>query len=338
MRRMLVPAGGIAAVMALLVGCAPASSDASPADAEAGGPAAEQVSEELLQVTEPHEVTGGTLLEGPTFHDDGSLFMVDVMAPAGEAKVLRVDVDERTVAQVFTDEASAFTSAQFHPSDGRLYLTDFLGGGVVSITAEGEDLQAHFAGEVDGIPMLPDDIAFDPHGTMFVTDTRGMDGPGWETPGRVVRIGADGQASTLVGDLPSPNGIVFDEEDAGLWVAQYNANRIDHYALDEDHTHVVSAYPAIHVDGGIGRIDSTAVDAEGNIYQAFHEKAEIVVFAKTGEQIGTIRVPGDGLESATNIAIAPGTTDGYLVVSGPAGGFVHTFEAYGEGIRQSNGG
>ena len=80
------------------------------------------------------------------------------------------------------------------------------------------------------------------------------------------------------------------------------------------------------------------MDAEGNIYQAFHEKAEIVVFAKTGEQIGVIRVPGEGLESATNIAIAPGTTDGYLVVSGPAGGFVHTFEAYGEGTRQSNGG
>ncbi|MBT2486581.1 SMP-30/gluconolactonase/LRE family protein [Microbacterium sp. ISL-108] len=323
---------------ALLAGCAPASPDAAQTDAPSEGPAAEQVSEELLQVTKPHQLTGGTLLEGPTFHEDGSLFVVDVMAPAGEAKVLRVDVDERTVDQVFTDETSAFTSAQFHPSDGRLYLTDLLGGGVASITAEGADPQTHFAGDVDGVAMLPDDIAFHPDGTMFVTDTRGMDGPGWQTLGRVVRIDTDGQASVLASDLPSPNGIVFDEEDAGLWVAQYNANRIDYFALDEERTRVVSAYPAIHVDGGIGRIDSTAVDAEGNIYQAFHEKAEIVVFAKTGEQIGVIRVPGDGLESATNIAIAPGTTDGYLVVSGPSGGFVHTFEAYGEGIRQSNGG
>jgi lactonase len=338
MRAALATAGGIAGVMVLLVGCAPAAPDSSEAAANSKGPKSEQVSEELLQVTEPHEVTGGTLLEGPTFHEDGSLFLVDVMAPAGAAKVLRVDVDERTVEQVFTDEVSAFTSAQFHPSDGRLYLTDFLGGGVKSITAEGKDPQVHFAGDVDGIAMLPDDIAFHPDGTMFVTDTRGMDGPGWETPGRVVRIDAKGQATVLADDLPSPNGIVFDEEDAGLWVAQYNANRIDYFALDEERTRVVAAYPAIHVDGGIGRIDSTAVDVEGNIYQAFHEKAEIVVFAKTGEQIGTIRVPGEGLESATNIAIAPGTTDGYLVVSGPAGGFVHTFDAYGEGVRQSNGG
>lgn len=336
--RVWVAAGGAAVgVLGLLVGCAPAAESGDQVD-EAAGPAFEQTSAELLQVTEPHELTGGTLLEGPTFHEDGSLFLVDVMAPAGAAKVLRVDVDEPSAERVFTDETSAFTSAQFHPSDGRLYLTDFLGGGVTSITDEGEDPQAHFSGAVEGVAMLPDDIAFAPDGTMFVTDTRGMDGPGWETPGRVVRIGVDGQASVLADDLPSPNGIVFDEEDAGLWVAQYNANRIDYFALDEARTRVVSAYPAIHVDGGIGRIDSTAVDAEGNIYQAFHEKAEIVVFAKTGEQIGVIRVPGEGLESATNIAIAPGSTDGYLVVSGPAGGFVHTFEAYGEGIRQSNGG
>ncbi|MFJ4175343.1 SMP-30/gluconolactonase/LRE family protein [Microbacterium sp. NPDC089696] len=321
----------------LLVACAPTSSGDDTGESPATVPD-EQESTELLQVSEPHQMTGGTLLEGPTFHKDSDLFLVDVMAPAGAAKVLRVDVDEAEVAGVFTDEVSAFTSAQFHPVDGRLYLTDFLGGGILSMTADGEDVRTEFAGDVEGVRMLIDDIAFAPDGTMFVTDTRGMDGPGWETPGRVVRVDAEGDASVIARDLPSPNGIVFDEEDAGLWVAQYNANRIDYLGLDDTRTSVVSAYPAIHVDGGIGRIDSTAVDADGNIYQAFHEKAEILVFAKTGEKIGTIRVPGEGLESATNIAIRPGATDGYLVVSGPAGGFVHTFQAYGEGIRQSNGG
>lgn len=240
MRVPIVTVATAVGVMVVLAGCAPAADEGGSVD-EAAGPALEQTSTELLQVTEPHELTGGTLLEGPTFHDDGSLFVVDVMAPAGEAKVLRIDVEEASAEQIFTDETSAFTSAQFQPSDGRLYLTDFLGGGVLSITPDGEDPQVHLTGAVEGVAMLPDDIAFAPDGTMFVTDTRGMDGPGWETPGRVVRI-------------------------------------------------------------------------------------------------GVIRVPGEGIESATNIAIAPGTTDGYLVVSGPAGGFVHTFEAYGEGTRQSNGG
>lgn len=35
---------------------------------------------------------------------------------------------------------------------------------------------------------------------------------------------------------------------------------------------------------------------------------------------------------------APHTTDAYMTVSGPAGGFVYEFEALAEGIRQSNGG
>jgi lactonase len=80
---------GVVGVMTLLVGCAPGSTDPTNTEAPSDGAAAEQISEEFLQVTEPHELTGGTLLEGPTFHEDGSLFMVDVMAPAGEAKGAR---------------------------------------------------------------------------------------------------------------------------------------------------------------------------------------------------------------------------------------------------------
>jgi lactonase len=45
-----------------------------------------------------------------------------------------------------------------------------------------------------------------------------------------------------------------------------------------------------------------------------------------------------GLTSATNVAIKLGTTDAYMTVSGPAGGFVYEFEALADGIRQSNGG
>ena len=297
----------------LLSGC----SDASPAPRES--PAAgqqettdRQVATELLRVTEPHDLTGGTLLEGPTFSEDGDLYVVDVMAPPGEPKVLRVDVVEKSVEKVFTDERSALTSAQFSPVDGRLYLTDILSGSILSITADGEDARTIFTGPVDGEQMLPDDIAFDPDGNMFVSDTRGMDRPGWETPGRIVRIGVDGGATVLATDLPSPNGIVFDEDDAGLWVSQYNANRIDRFELDETRTEVVAAYPAIRIDAGRARVDSTAVDAEGNVYQAFHGRSEIEVYSSEGERLTTISLDDDSLVSATNVAIAPGTTDGYI--------------------------
>ena len=231
MRARVVTVVTAVGAMVVLAGCAPAA-DEGGSVGEAAGPALEQTSTELLQVTEPHALTGGTLLEGPTFHDDGSLFVVDVMAPAGEAKVLRIDVEEASAEQIFTDETSAFTSAQFHPSDGRLCLTDFLGGGVLSSTPDGEDPQDHFTGAVEGVAMLPDDIAFATDGTMFVTDTRGMDGPGWETPGRVVRIGVDGTASVLADDLPSPNGIVFDEEDGVSGVTQLTEDAEQVFLVD----------------------------------------------------------------------------------------------------------
>lgn len=257
---------------------------------------------------------------------------------AGTWRLCAEDQEDKTVEPLYTDDVSAFTSAQVSPLDGRIYLTDFLGSRIISIAEDGEDIRTHFAGQVDGRPVLADDIAFDPEGNMFVTDTTGMDGPGWVTAGRVIRIGVDGAVNVLAEELPSPNGIVFDENDVGLWVSQYNANRIDYYQLDASRTRVLSAFPAIHVDAGGSRIDSTAVDAAGNVYQAFHMKPEIAVCSRTGALIETIRIPGEGLHTATNIAILPGTTRGFITASGDAGGFVYTFEAEAGGIRQSNGG
>lgn len=49
-----------------------------------------------MRLTEPHEQTGMTLLEGPVFDEHGELLVVDVTAPAGEPKLLRVNVRKKT--------------------------------------------------------------------------------------------------------------------------------------------------------------------------------------------------------------------------------------------------
>ncbi|WP_017589624.1 SMP-30/gluconolactonase/LRE family protein [Nocardiopsis ganjiahuensis] len=302
----------------------------------------ERTAELLVQVTSVHEETGMTLLEGPAFAADGTLLLVDVTAPPGEPKVLRVDTGTQEVTPVFTNETSAYTSAQFSPHDDRLYLTDIAGGRIDSITSEGEDPTTFFSGEVDGKPMLPDDLAFDEDGNMYVSDTTGFSDPYWEPQGRVVRIDREtAEATVLADELPAPNGISFNEDFSALWVSQYAANRVDHLTLDEDRTEVETAHPALHFDGGESQIDSNAVDAEGNVYQAVHGQPSIYVYGPTGRHLTTVSVPADaagGLDSATNIAIEPGTTDAYMTVSGEDGGFVYRFEALGEGIRQSNGG
>ncbi len=290
-----------------------------------------------MQLTEVHEETGMTLLEGPVLDGNGHLIVVDVTAPAGEPKVMRVNVEEQEAETVFTDARGAYTSAQFSPYDGRLYLTDYANGEIVSLAPDGGDPRTFFSGEVDGARMNPDDIAFDPEGNLYVSDSRGLSEG--EAAGRVVRIGRDGGATVLADGLAATNGISFDRHHRGLWISELVENRISYLRLGDD-GEAVSRHTAIRVDGGIAQTDSIAVDADGNLYQALHGRPAMIVYDEHGERLATVEVPDDGeaLESATNVAITPGGTTAYLTVSGPGGGHLYSFQALAEGTRQSNGG
>ncbi|KAB2591109.1 SMP-30/gluconolactonase/LRE family protein [Streptomyces arboris] len=294
--------------------------------------------QKVMQLTRTHEETGMTLLEGPVFHPDGGLFVVDVTAPPGKPKVMRVDVRRKTVRAVHTDGRGAYTSAQFSPHDGRLYLTDYAHGEVVSLAPDGGDPRTFFAGEVDGARMNPDDIAFDEEGHLYVSDSRGLSEGA--AHGRVVRIDRDGgKATVLADDLAATNGISFDEAYGGLWISELTENRISYLRLGEG-GEVASRHIAIRVDGGIAQTDSIAVDADGNLYQGLHGRPAVVVYDRYGEHLVTVEVPARaaGLDSATNVAITPDGTRAYMTVSGPGGGYLYAFDALGKGTRQSNGG
>ncbi|MFD8688739.1 SMP-30/gluconolactonase/LRE family protein [Streptomyces sp. NPDC059651] len=306
--------------------------------ADSAAPGRTVTARALMRLTTAHEETGMTLLEGPVFGVDGRLNVVDVTAPAGKPKVLRVDVRKRTVRTVFTDSRGAYTSAQFSPYDGRLYLTDIAHGEIVSLAPDGSGRRTFFAGEVDGAPMRPDDIAFDRDGDLYVSDALGMSEG--EARGRVVRIGRDGgKAAVLAGGLSAANGISFDVDYRGLWISELTENRIS-YLPTEPRAGMAGRHTAVRVDGGVAATDSIAVDADGNLYQGLHGRPAMAVYSKYGERLATVEVPAraEGLESATNVAITPGGTAAYMTVSGPAGGFLYTFDALAEGIRQSNGG
>ncbi|MFF8450010.1 SMP-30/gluconolactonase/LRE family protein [Streptomyces leeuwenhoekii] len=320
-----------------LTGCGTEVSG-TPADRGAGADRALRA-QKVMRLTTVHEQTGMTLLEGPVFDADGKLLVVDVTAPAGEAKVLRVDVGKKTARKVYTDDRGAYTSAQFSPYDGRLYLTDFAHGDIVSLAPDGGNPRTFFSGEVDGARMNPDDLAFDREGNLYVSDSRGMSEG--EAKGRVVRIDREGKKATVLADgLASPNGISFDAGYRGLWFSELTQNRISYLLLDGKGG-VASRHTAIRVDGGIAQTDSIAVDADDNLYQALHGRPAMAVYSEHGERLATVEVPAreaEGLESATNVAIIPGGTKAYMTVSGPDGGFLYSFDALAEGVRQSNGG
>ncbi|WP_097867927.1 SMP-30/gluconolactonase/LRE family protein [Streptomyces sp. rh34] len=324
-------------VTLFLTGCGTQSGDPGGETASVFGGRSIRA-QQVMQLTQVHGETGMTLLEGPVFGEDGGLIVVDVTAPEGKPKVIRVDVAKKTCRAVHTDGRGAYTSAQFSPYDGRLYLSDFAHGEVVSLAPGGGDLRAFFSGEVDGARMNPDDIAFDREGNLYVSDSRGLSEG--KTDGRVVRIDrGGGRATVLVEDLAAPNGVSFDADYRGLWFSELTENRISYLRLDEEGG-VTSRHTAIRVDGGLAQTDSIAVDADGNLYQGLHGRAAMAVYDRHGERLATVELPSraEGLESATNVAITPGGTKAYMTVSGPAGGYLYSFDALAEGIRQSNGG
>ncbi|MFK0154774.1 SMP-30/gluconolactonase/LRE family protein [Streptomyces sp. NPDC090493] len=310
-----------------------------PGDESASAGAGRTIrAQQLMQLTEAHGETGATLLEGPTFDKDGTLLVVDVTAPAGEPKVIRVDVKRKTSRSVHTDDRGAYTSAQFSPYDGRLYLTDYAHGEIVSLAADGSDPRTFFSGEIDGAQMHPDDIAFDKEGNLYISDSGAPSED--EAKGRVIRISREGEkAAVLAEGLAATNGISFDVDYRGLWISELTQNRISYLRLDGN-GEVTSRHTAIRVDGGIAQTDSIAVDADGNLYQALYGRPAMVVYDQYGERLATVEVPARaaGLESATNVAITPGGTKAYMTVSGPAGGYLYTFDALAKGVRQSNGG
>ncbi|MFD8565810.1 SMP-30/gluconolactonase/LRE family protein [Streptomyces sp. NPDC059639] len=332
---------GLAAVgLLVLVGCGTettADPAAKPVTADEGRTIrATQVS----HVTDVHEATGMTLLEGPVLVEDDELYVTDVTAPPGDPKLISVDVRTGKHKGVYTDKTGAYTSAQISPYDDRVYLTEYQTGAVVSLARDGSGRRTFFPGEVDGSPMNPDDIAFDDDGNLYVSDLHGMETG--KAEGRIVRIDRDGEKATVLADgLAHPNGVMLDPEQRGLWISELARDTISYLLLDADRTTVTSRHEAIHVDGGVAQTDSIAVDADGNLYQALHGRPAMAVFSKYGERLGTVEVPAraaKGLQSATNVAITPGGTDAYMTVSGSSGGYVYRFSALAEGIRLSNGG
>lgn len=336
--RTMAPVVLLAAVT--LTGCSAPSSPTK--DISGADQATTLEAEQVMQVTSVHQATGMTLLEGPTFAPAGELYVVDVTAPPEAGKVLRVDIGAEKVSTVYTDNHSALTSAQFNPRNGRLYVTDFAGGAVRSMNADGGDVQEVFTGPVNGTPMQPDDISFDSAGNMFITDAAGARAPHWKPTGRVVRLdGATSQPVVLGSNLESPNGIAFSPDESALWVGLNTGNRIDHLTLSKDGTSVATAHPAIYASVGEAQVDSIAVDADGNLYVGLHNRPEVLVYNVAGKLRSTVSIPAAekaGLSSATNVAIRPGTTEAYVTVSGPNGGYLYSFDALANGIRQSNGG
>ncbi len=273
-------------------------------------------------------------LEGGAFGPDGDFYFANVLAKAGEPKIVKLDPKTKKSEGVYTDKTGLYTSTQFD-AQGKLWVTDF-SGKVDEMNADGSGFKTTYAGK---LATGADDISFDPQGNMFLSDTTGDP---WHPTGSLVRLNPQGtDPSILMKGFAGTNGVSFTPDYKRMWVSEYTGMREALLTFNKDRTKVAEAQIGMHGSPGIGKFDSNMVDAAGNVYQCLNEDGEILVWNEHGELQETIKIKqslGAPEMGATNLAIKPGTKTAYVVVGGQAGGFVYTFPTLAKGYAGSNGG
>jgi lactonase len=275
------------------------------------------------------------LFEGGAFGPEGNFVFANVLAKAGEPKLISLDPGTKKWKSIHTDKTGTYTSTQFDDK-GNLWVTDFAGK-IDEMSPDGSNFKTTYSGK---FAEASDDITFDQQGNMFVTDT---DGTPFQPTGEIALFDPQGQnPKTFLGNLAAPNGISFTPDYSRLWVSEYQGQRELLLTPSKDHQSLAEAQVGMHGSPGIGHFDSNMVDSAGNIYQCVNEDGEILVWNEHGELQETVKIKqnlGAPEMSATNLAIKPGSNTVYVVVGGKAGGFVYTFPALAKGYAGgSNGG
>jgi len=176
---------------------------------------------------------------------------------------------------------------------------------------------------------------FSSDGDLYFTD---MTGEPTHPTGRVFRRTPAGDLVLVADNLAFPNGISLTADDARLWISEHLAHRVLTIGLDAEGNTAQRPFGAdIGVTAntrGPGRPDSSAVDVDGNLYQAFWPGGRVVVFDPEGAVIRVVRLPRadrDAFHGTTNIVIRPGTRDAFVTAGGPGGAMLFRFRAVADG-------
>jgi lactonase len=266
-------------------------------------------------------------LEGPSFDRKGNLF---VTCPSSGV-VIRVTRQKQTDI-IFEDKTMITNSSAFH-MDGRLFVV-CLTGQLLTINVDSKEVAIVYP-KYQGKSLAMNDLVFDPKGNIYVTDFTGSVP---EPTGGIFRISTDGaRVEPVLLHLAMPNGISLSPEGNALWIGESARNAILRIALLKDgitiNPVVGITYP--YYSCGISGPDSNKVDKAGNLYQAIMGQGRIIVLNSLGIPVANVVVPGrdDGRNLRTsNLAIKPGTDEGYLVTSGTAGAWIFKFKALAEGL------
>jgi gluconolactonase len=230
-----------------------------------------------------------SFLEGPSFDRDGNLYVVDIpygrifrVSPAGEFDLVAEYAGEPNGLKI--------------DRDGRIVITDYMHGLMVLDPTRGTVkplLERRWSERFKGV----NDLVFARNGDIYFTD-QGQTGL-HDPTGRVYRLRADGTLDLLVGNVPSPNGLVLNASEHILYVAATRGNSIWRVPLMPDGT-VSKVGIFVQLSGSLGGPDGLAMDADDNLAIAHAGLGSVWLFSRTGEPLYRVR-SCEGL-TTTNVA------------------------------------
>lgn len=265
-------------------------------------------------------------LEGSVFDRQGNLFLCYRCYPG--SKILRV-TPEGAVEDWFDCPDGCLTGLAIH-KDGRIFAAD-IDGRLFILSADGRMERELFAQFPDR-RFYPNDLAFDKDGNLFFTNFMGNR---FDPIGGVYMLGAAGDYTELtpvVEGLAGPNGLGFTPDWKQLWIsetAQNDVFRFDPVCSRTEHLQVFAATACYRMDG-YEMFDSLKVDAAGNCYIGVMYGGRALIVNSRGIPVGNViaegREQGRNLMSP-NLALKPGTAEGYLLASDTEGAWVCRFPA-----------
>jgi gluconolactonase len=250
-----------------------------------------------------HGAPTPAFLEGPAFDSDGNLWVVDI--PWG--RLFKVDDQGRMSCELEYDGEP--NGLAIHP-DGRIFIADNKNGLMVFDPEKGTVeafLDRALVQRFKGL----NDLTFSSSGDLYFTD-QGQTGH-HDPTGKLYRLTAQGRLDCLMANLPSPNGLVLNLNEDGVFVAVTRANAVWRVPLVKQHGLVTKVGTYLQLSGG-GGPDGLALDATGGLAVCHVGLGAVWLFDKLGQP--TLRLDSPNGPMTTNCAYGGSERKRLFVTSG----------------------
>lgn len=235
-----------------------------------------------------------SFLEGPSFDRAGNLYVTDI--PYGRIFRISPALEWELVA-----EYDGWPNGIAIHADGSLWIADYRRG-ILRLDPRTGALDTPLGHRNSEGFKGPNDLTFDRAGNLYFTD-QGQTGL-HDPTGRVYRLAPSGKLDRLLDNVPSPNGIALDREEAFLYTAVTRGNSVWRGPLLADGS--LSKVGAFRTFFGASGPDGLAVDADNRLVVAHASLGGAFLVEPNGDVTHFIRSPMGG--TVTNIAFRPGTS------------------------------